>query len=98
RVHVDDDLQAELVESAEPEIGDLDLRALRRREDDARVCEHLRRPLPRLLVGHSETGAPFVADSCNAWSVRACATASSRPSSSSPSPRIASLTFSSSSR
>src|SRR5665213_1266383 len=55
------------------------------------------RALACLRVGHSETAVPFVADSCSASSARACPTASSRPSSSSASPRIASLRFSSSS-
>ena len=50
------------------------------------------------LRRHKETDTPFVAESCSASSTRACATASPRPRSSSPSPRIASLRFSSSSR
>ncbi len=98
RVHVDDDLQSRLLQTAEAEVGHLDRLALGGGEDDPRVGEHRRRTLACLSIRHSETGAPLVADSCRASSVRACPSASSRPSSNSPSPRIASLRFSSSSR
>ena len=98
RVHVDDDLQPDLVEASQPEVGHLDRLALGGREDDARLGEHRGGPLARLGARHSETGRPFVADSCSASSVRACPSASSRASRSASSPRIASLTFSSSSR
>src|SRR5207248_5788907 len=68
RVHVDDELQPDLLELPEPEVCNLQLFALGRREHDARVREHLRRFLARLGVRHSETVVPFVADSCSAWS------------------------------
>ena len=97
RVHVDDDLQPRLLEPAETEVGHLDRSAFGGGEDDPGVGEHRRRPLPRLGVRHNETGPPPVADSCSASSVRACPSASARDSSSSLSPRIAALTFSSSS-
>ena len=97
-VHVDDDLKADLLEPAEPEVGHLDRVTLVRRQDDARVREQLGRAQARLCVGHSVTGAFVDADSCSASSARAWPIASSRASSSSPVPRIASLTFSSSSR
>src|SRR4051812_34157317 len=97
-VHVDDELEAGLLEPPEPEVGDLDLLPLRRRQDDARLGEHLRGPFARFLVGHNATGVLVVAEVCSASSDRACAIASSRPRSGSPLPRIASLRFSSSSR
>ena len=98
RVHVDDDLQPDLVEPAEPEIRHLDPLAFGRAEDDPCVVQHRGRALAGLFGGHSATRLPLVADSWSASSVYACPIASSRPSSNSLSPRIASLTFSSSSR
>ena len=97
-VHVDDDLQPELLEAPEPEVGDLDRVAFGRRQHDARLSEHRGRALPCLRVGHSVTRSPLVADAWSASSARAWPMASSRPSSSGASPRIASLRFSSSSR
>ena len=88
RVDVDDDLHAGLLEPAEPEVGHLDRVSLVGREDDAGVGQHRRGALPSLGMSSS----------CSASSVRAWPSASSRPSRSSASPRIASLTFSSSRR
>ncbi len=97
-VHVDHELQADLLETAETEVGHLDAGAFGRRQDDAGTRQERRGSLAGLGVGHSVTGVPLVADSCSASSVRACPSASSRPSRSCASPRIASLRFSSSSR
>src|SRR5581483_6393851 len=79
-------------------VGDLDLLALLAGEDDARLGEHRRGALARLRLRHSDTGAFVSADACSASRARAWPSASSRPSSSGASPRIASETFSSSSR
>src|SRR5437667_7203172 len=97
-VDVDDELQPDLVEPAEAEVGDLDLLALGVCENDPRLGEHRRRRLARLRFGQSRTASPVSAERCSASSARACPTASSRPSSSSALPSIASLTFSSSRR
>jgi hypothetical protein len=70
-VHVDDELKADLDESAEPEVRDLDLLLLCRRQDDARVREHRRRAGPGLGFRHSATGALVAADVCSASSARA---------------------------
>src|SRR5689334_1437763 len=93
RVDVDEDRQADSLEVPEAEVGDLDRLSLGRREDDARVFECFRRPLP-----HSVTGSPLDAAAWSAPSARAWAIASSRARSSSALPRIASLMFSSSRR
>src|SRR5207248_50206 len=92
---VDDDLQPDFLEAPEPEVDDVDRPV--RREHDACVREHRGRTLARLGLRHSVTGLLLVADSCSASSARACATASSRPRSSSPCPRMTSETFSTSS-
>ena len=51
-VHVDDDLQSDLVEPAQPEVRDLDVPALIRRQHNAGLDEHGRRPLARLRISH----------------------------------------------
>src|SRR6266516_629043 len=66
RVHVDDELEPDLLETLEHEVGDFDRLTLGRCQHDARLREHRRRALPRLGVGHSETGLPFDADSYSA--------------------------------
>src|SRR6266480_4941657 len=59
RVHVDDDLQADLAETAQTEVSDLDLLALTRRQHDAGRVEHGRRPLARLGIRHGVLGLPL---------------------------------------
>src|SRR5207249_8820959 len=54
-VHVDDDLQSDFVEPAQAEVRDLDSLALLRRQDDAGLHEHDRRPLACLGLGHGVT-------------------------------------------
>jgi xylose isomerase len=53
RVHVDHDLQPDFVESPEPEVRDLDLLALDRRQHDSRLGEHRCRAFARFGLGHS---------------------------------------------
>ena len=52
-VHVDDDLQSDFVDPTETEVRDLDFLALMRRQHDAGLDKHGRRPLARLGLGHS---------------------------------------------
>ena len=47
RVHVHDDLEADLVEPRETEVGHLDARALRRGQDDSGLGENRSRTVPR---------------------------------------------------
>src|SRR5438874_11263256 len=59
RVHVDDNLQSDLVEPAQTEVSDLDLLALSRRQHDAGLFEHGRRSLARLGIRHGVLGLPL---------------------------------------
>ncbi len=61
-VHVDDDLEPEVLETPEAEVGDLDRVAFGRCEHDARLREHRGRPGARLRVGHSVMRSPLVAE------------------------------------
>jgi hypothetical protein len=61
-VHVDDDLQSDLVEPAQTEVRDLDVLALMRRQNDAGLDEHRGRPLARLGFGHGVPGLSLVVD------------------------------------
>ena len=70
-VHVDDELQPNLLELSEPEVGHLDRVTFRRGEHDPSVREHRGRPLARLTVGQSRTASPLPAERWSASSVRA---------------------------
>src|SRR2546421_10512830 len=61
-VHVDDELEAHVLEPAQTEVRDLDLFALVRREHDAGLVEHGRCPLARFGRGQGLPELPFVAD------------------------------------
>ena len=67
RVHVDDDLQAGLLQLRQAEVGNLDRGALGIRQHDSRLGEYLRRSLARLgefLSGQHESlpGLKFALD------------------------------------